>query len=209
MRSAGSARGVRRGYAVSGRGGRYAQAKLLRALQEREYLPLGATVPVRFEANVISAAAVSLEEAVAQGRFREDLRFRLDVIPLSLPPLRERPEDILYLFQHFSGLEVTAEARAMLCDYAWPGNVRELQNVAHYVLAFRRNGQVEAADLPERILRSGQGDGSAAPVANRPRLSVGATRSTGSRSTATPSSRPSRPVGGVAPQPHDVSASAA
>jgi DNA-binding NtrC family response regulator len=115
------------------------QARLLRVIQEREFTPLGDTSPRRVDVRIIAATNVDLKEAVRQGTFREDLYYRLSVVPIELPPLRDRREDILPLAQHFivkyneeNGRHVSEhiapEVLALLEAYAWPGNVRELEN---------------------------------------------------------------------------------
>jgi DNA-binding NtrC family response regulator len=116
------------------------QARLLRVIQEREFIPLGDTTPRRVDVRIIAATNIDLKEAVRQGSFREDLYYRLAVVPIELPPLRERREDILPLAQHFirkyneennrnvSDL-IAPDVLAMLEAYNWPGNVRELENV--------------------------------------------------------------------------------
>jgi two-component system response regulator AtoC len=112
------------------------QPKLLRALQEREFDRLGSNQPVRVDIRIIATTNRPLEEAVREGRFRSDLYYRLNVIPLTLPPLRERAEDIPELAGHFAALyrqpgaraELSPELLARLTEHAWPGNVRELAN---------------------------------------------------------------------------------
>jgi transcriptional regulator with PAS, ATPase and Fis domain len=114
------------------------QVKLLRALQEHEVTPVGASLPVRFDARILAATNKTLEDEVAAGRFREDLYYRLNVIEIPLPPLRERREDIPLLVKHFTGRagrnqddslkEISPEAMSALVEYDWPGNVRELEN---------------------------------------------------------------------------------
>jgi two-component system nitrogen regulation response regulator NtrX len=116
-----------------------AQAKLLRAIEAKEIERVGGAQPIRVDARIISATNKDLARAVADGRFREDLLFRLNVIPLNVPPLRERPSDIPLLVKHFTALHHvrtgqapprwTNEALAALGRYAWPGNVRELANI--------------------------------------------------------------------------------
>jgi DNA-binding NtrC family response regulator len=115
------------------------QVRLLRVIQQREFTPLGDTAPRRVDVRIIAATNVDLKEAVKQGTFREDLYYRLSVVPVELPPLRDRREDILPLAQHFirkfneeNGREVSEnlapEILALLEKYSWPGNVRELEN---------------------------------------------------------------------------------
>lgn len=115
------------------------QAKLLRVLQEQQFHRLGSSEPVRVDVRIIAATNTNLERAIAEGRFREDLFYRLNVIPIHLPALRERIEDVPVLAAHFAGKICRAEgiplktltppAIARLCRYTWPGNVRQLQNV--------------------------------------------------------------------------------
>ncbi|HEX8707639.1 MAG TPA: sigma-54 dependent transcriptional regulator [Pyrinomonadaceae bacterium] len=115
------------------------QARLLRVIQEREFTPLGDTSPRRVDVRIIAATNVDLKEAVRQGTFREDLYYRLSVVPIELPPLRNRRQDILLLAQHFirkfneeNGRHVAEQIKpdvlALLEAYSWPGNVRELEN---------------------------------------------------------------------------------
>jgi DNA-binding NtrC family response regulator len=136
------------------------QVRLLRAVQEHEVTPLGANAPARFDARIICATNRDLEREVAEGRFREDLFYRLNVIELHLPPLRERREDIPLLARHFvkrtareqEQPEKPVEPAAMtaLINYNWPGNVRELQNAIER--AFTLSGDTLDADsLPPRV----------------------------------------------------------
>ncbi len=137
------------------------QTKLLRFLQEREFERVGGTQPISVDVRVIAATSRDLTSAVKEGRFREDLFYRLNVIPLVLPPLRERKEDIPVLANYFlkryaaetkkniSG--ITYEAAAMLQGYDWPGNVRELANVIERALVLVQGPEITEADLPLRI----------------------------------------------------------
>jgi DNA-binding NtrC family response regulator len=127
------------------------QCKLLRVLQEREYTSVGDTEPRSFDCQIISASSTRMEDAVARGLFRADLMYRLDVFPLNLPPLRERTEDILTLFIHFSGCTLNQNAAQTLLSYSWPGNVRELQNTATYAQTYSPDGTVNPDHLPYRI----------------------------------------------------------
>jgi transcriptional regulator with GAF, ATPase, and Fis domain len=115
------------------------QVRLLRVIQEREFTPLGDTAPRRVDVRIIAATNIDLKDAVRQGSFREDLYYRLSVVPIELPPLRDRREDILPLAQHFItkyneengrnvAEQVGPEVLALLESYSWPGNVRELEN---------------------------------------------------------------------------------
>jgi len=137
------------------------QAKLLRAIETREFTPLGTTEAASARFRLVSASNEKLEAAVADGRFREDLLFRLNTIVVTLPPLRERRDDIPLLFEHFLGRhaalyeiappDLTAEDIAALMAHHWPGNVRELRHVAERrTLAARRGrGSVAEAILPD------------------------------------------------------------
>ena len=135
------------------------QTKLLRFLQEREFLRVGGREPIRVDIRVLAATSRDLEEEIAAGRFRLDLYYRIGVVPLKIPPLRERIQDVPSLVAHFlhsiaSG-DVPPIDRAVfdaLSSYSWPGNVRELRNVVEYVLAMRgAEGPVTTADLPARV----------------------------------------------------------
>src|SRR5205085_3719078 len=123
------------------------QVRLLRAVQEHEVTPVGSSAPARFDARVVCATNRDLEKEVSEGRFREDLFYRLNVIEIHLPPLRERREDIPLLARHFvkrtarekAQDEKTVEPEAMtaLINYNWPGNVRELQNAIERAFTLR------------------------------------------------------------------------
>jgi len=137
------------------------QVKLLRVLQERTFERVGGTRTYKTDARVIAATNQDLESLVAAKQFREDLFYRLNVVPVIVPPLRQRVEDIPLLIQHFMnqfndrrGAELTGatpEAMATLCEYSWPGNVRELGNIVERIAILKRRGQIEVADLPEKI----------------------------------------------------------
>ena len=137
------------------------QPKMLRALETRAVRPVGGSVEIPFDVNLVTATNRDLETAVAEGRFREDLFYRINVVHIELPPLRARGNDILLLAQHFLerftarsakrivGLS-TAVAKKLLA-YAWPGNVRELQNCMEQAVALARFEEITVEDLPERI----------------------------------------------------------
>jgi len=142
------------------------QAKLLRVLEEGIFIRLGGTKSIKVDVRLIAATNTVLKEAVAQGRFREDLFYRLNVVPLFIPPLRERIEDImplaLDLLQHFNEelnknfLGYTPEAAQLLEEYLWPGNIRELKNVIERTMILAGEGNIEAASLPQEIRKRGQ-----------------------------------------------------
>ena len=133
------------------------QVKLLRVLQEREFERVGGSETVKVDVRVVSATHRDLEKQIADGTFREDLYYRLNVFPITLPPLRDRPSDIPLLAEHFvqkyapgAGKKVRgidAGAAAALAAYPWPGNVRELENVIERALILTRGAEVSAADL--------------------------------------------------------------
>ena len=144
------------------------QVKLLRALQEREVIPVGATEAVPVDVRIIAATNRDLEEEIRKGAFRSDLYYRLNVIALHLPPLRDRREDIPLLARHFlekvvveaEGEEVgdgesstlSEEAMEALMVYDWPGNVRELENALERAAVVAENPEIEPEHLPERVL---------------------------------------------------------
>ena len=133
------------------------QVKLLRVLQERQVVRLGSRAPVTIDVRVVAATNVNLEDAVAAGRFREDLYYRLQVAALHIPALRERPGDILPLAQHFLGIygqrlglkdpQISAEAIDILKNHSWPGNIRELENVIHHALLVCKENVLRTEDL--------------------------------------------------------------
>jgi len=147
------------------------QAKLLRFLQERECERLGSTRPVKVDVRVVAATNRDLERAARAGSFREDLYYRLNVITLHLPPLRERREDVPLLASHFAAQTsrrlgrpiagFTPEARACLLRYDWPGNVRELANAVERAIVLGEDDLIRPEDLPEAVLEAGAGPGAA------------------------------------------------
>jgi DNA-binding NtrC family response regulator len=150
-----------------------AQAKLLRALQEGIVEPLGGGDPVEVDVRVLSATHRDLKAMVAEGRFREDLLFRLRVVDLELPPLRERGRDILLLARHFlasrGDCTLSPEAEEALLAYPWPGNVRELANAVERAAIFCRGGVVSREDLPADVRGGGLPSlGGTSPAAGAP-----------------------------------------
>ena len=150
------------------------QVKLLRVLQERVFERVGGSKTRAVDVRVISATNLDLEQAVEEGRFREDLYYRLNVIPITIPPLRARPEDIPLLVRHFldrlnrmnkgkiSG--VTPEALGLLQAYHWPGNVRELENFIERVVALKESGEIDAKDLPLAMRQTKKSGGPAMAI---------------------------------------------
>lgn len=137
------------------------QVKLLRAIQEREFERVGGTKSIKVNVRILTATNIDLEQAVLEKRFRKDLFYRLNVIPLTLPPLRNRQEDIPLLIDYF--LEkfnktkqkaitgIGSEARSILMRYPWPGNIRELENIVERVVVLKDEGLINPEDLPEKI----------------------------------------------------------
>lgn len=140
------------------------QAKLLRVLQERNYIPVGGNKIINTNVRIVAATHRSLREEVKNGRFREDLMYRLRVVPIFLPPLRDRREDISLLIWHFISLhnnqrlriikEIEPDAMRVLLDYAWPGNIRELHNVVEYSFAVGRGAILRLSELPPEFRES-------------------------------------------------------
>ncbi|HXU91420.1 MAG TPA: sigma-54 dependent transcriptional regulator [Methylomirabilota bacterium] len=134
------------------------QAKLLRVLQEREIERVGGTHPIKIDVRIVAATNLDLKRAVASGAFREDLFYRLNVVPIAVPPLRDRIEDLPLLVDHFirrynhecnKRIEaLTPDALAALSSYTWPGNVRELQNIVERTVVLVDGPLISAADLP-------------------------------------------------------------
>ncbi len=136
------------------------QVKLLRALQEREIIPVGGTRPIKINVRLIAATNADLEREVDAGRFRTDLFYRLNVIPVHLPPLRIRRDDIPLLIEHFlerldpnEKRQCDSEALHALLRYDWPGNVRELENVMERAVILNEGGPIRITDLPEKVVR--------------------------------------------------------
>jgi transcriptional regulator with PAS, ATPase and Fis domain len=144
------------------------QARLLRVLQEREFERVGGTRPIRANVRVVAATNRDLERAMREGTFREDLFYRLNVLSVTLPPLRERLEDLPRLAGHFTALfsrragrpvaGLSPEARACLLRYPWPGNVRELANAIERAVVLGEGDLIHPEDLPETLLETAPGD---------------------------------------------------
>lgn len=152
------------------------QVKILRALQERQFEPVGSTKTVTSDCRVIAATNEDLETEVQKGNFREDLYYRLNVIPIHLPPLRERREDIPLLIEHFLqgfnrkksyGIEgVSKEAMEVLVRYPWPGNVRELENICQRLCILKGEGVIEIEDLSSKLMQTRSLSNSQSPWAS-------------------------------------------
>ena len=137
------------------------QAKLLRVMQEREFMRLGGTDTIKVDVRIIAATNCDLREMVEEGRFREDLYYRLHVINIYLPPLRERKDDVPLLAQHFlekyrdennrRDIELGADALDLLMDYDWPGNVRELENVMERAVVLSSGSRIGADLIPDYV----------------------------------------------------------
>jgi DNA-binding NtrC family response regulator len=139
------------------------QVKLLRAIQERAFERIGGTKTIDVDLRIIAATNRNLDDLVREGKFREDLYYRLNVVPINIPPLRERKQDIPLLFAHFlersnsmnnASVEGFGEAAMeVLIDYDYPGNVRELQNLVERLVVLKKNGCISIEDLPEKFYR--------------------------------------------------------
>jgi DNA-binding NtrC family response regulator len=147
------------------------QTKLLRVIQEREFMPLGSSDSIKVDVRIVAATNADIKKLVDEGKFREDLYYRLNVINLALPPLRERREDIPLLVEHFfnkycrenekflddqgrSRLRFEPEAMQVLMDHSWPGNVRELENVVERAVVLAAQPSVPADVLPDHLLEA-------------------------------------------------------
>jgi two-component system response regulator AtoC len=137
------------------------QGKLLRVIQEREFMKVGDKEKIKLDIRIISASNKNLAESVRSGDFREDLYYRLSVVPIHIPPLRNRKEDIPLLINHFLKKfsnkmekplpEISPEAMEILMEYAWPGNVRELEHTIERILILEDTDTIRPIDLPSFI----------------------------------------------------------
>ncbi len=153
------------------------QPKLLRALQERVVVPVGGTKEQKLDVRVVAATNLDIDTALANNTFREDLYYRLSVIPIHLPPLRERRDDIPLLLRYFctkhnaGTVTFDKQSLALLNGYAWPGNVRELENLVERLLIMRNSDIITCIDLPDKIRSGGAVQGATpgqSPVINLP-----------------------------------------
>jgi DNA-binding NtrC family response regulator len=143
------------------------QGKLLRVLEERTFERLGGTQTLRIEARLVALTNADLQQAVSAGRFREDLFFRLNVVTLTVPPLRSRPADLMPLAEHLlatlravhgrPNAALSSAAKDALAAYSWPGNVRELRNALERALVFSSGDVIELPSLPEPVRNAGSG----------------------------------------------------
>ena len=138
------------------------QAKLLRIIEQKEFMRVGGSDIIKVKTRIVASTNRNLDDLVREGRFREDLLFRLKVVHLTIPPLRERREDIPLLINHFlkrfseehgkEGLEISSDVIRVLSRYNWPGNVRELKNVMESLVIFAQNSTISLSELPEEIV---------------------------------------------------------
>ncbi|RBP90576.1 PAS domain S-box-containing protein [Cytobacillus firmus] len=142
------------------------QVKLLKAIQEHEIQRVGGTRPIQVDTRIIAATNKDLEKMVEEGTFREDLFYRLNVIPIYIPPLKTRKEDISYLMDYFLEISnkkygtsayLTLEAENKLINYSWPGNVRELENLMERLVVIADKDEIQLTDLPQKIVNSSIG----------------------------------------------------
>ena len=156
------------------------QAKLLRVLQEKNFIPVGGNRTIDMDVRIVAATHRSLREEVKNGHFREDLMYRLRVVPIFLPPLRERREDISLLIWHFISQhndervriidKIDPDAMRLLLDYRWPGNIRELHNVVEYAFAVGRGSTLRLSELPPEFREPQVGDTLKRPNKRSPQL---------------------------------------
>ena len=140
----------------------FAQAKLLRVLQEKEVTRVGGNAPIPIDVRVITATNRNLEQMVQDGQFREDLYYRLNILNINVPPLRDRKSDIPILIRHFldklsqtHGIakELSKSAEDVLIDYDWPGNIRELSNIIERIYYMSDSNTIELHDIPSQIIK--------------------------------------------------------
>ncbi len=161
------------------------QARLLRVLESGEYIKVGSSKVQKTDVRIVAATNVNLTRAIAEGRFREDLFYRLNTVPIQIPPLRERGEDIALLFRKFAfdfsekyrmpGIQLTEDARAMLMAYPWPGNVRQLKNITEQISIIETHREINSSIL-QRYLP-------AQPVDNRLPMLMGSNGGSGGGKT--------------------------
>ena len=135
------------------------QAKVLRVIQEKEFERVGSSKSIKVDIRFVAATNMNLEKMVEEGKFREDLYFRLNVYPIKIPPLRNRPDDIPFLADYFlkkqsKSINITPEAMEVLISYSWPGNVRELQNIIEQSSIIAAGEDIDINHLPIKIRNS-------------------------------------------------------
>lgn len=152
------------------------QVKLLRVLQEREFIRVGGIKTISVDVRIIAASNKDLKELVKEGKFRQDLYYRLNVVPVTIPPLRERPEDIPILAHHFLNIynerynrskQLTSEVVEIFIRYSWPGNVRELENVIERLVVTSEDNQITKKDLPGEFFNKDEMNNSAGVYVSR------------------------------------------
>lgn len=144
------------------------QARLLRVLENGEFIPVGASQPIKTNVRIVAATNVNMADAIRNGRFREDLYYRLNTVPILVPPLRERGDDIALLFRRFASdyasmyqvppLELSADAKRFLITYRWPGNIRELRNITERMSILEQNRLIEPEVLRNYLSAAGLQD---------------------------------------------------
>lgn len=137
------------------------QARLLRVLETGEYIRVGGTKVMKTDVRIVAATNVNMQKAISEGRFREDLYYRLNTIPVQMPPLRERGEDIILLFRLFAlqmaekyrlpKITLTEDAKRVLMKYKWPGNVRQLKNITEQMSVLSQQREIDAEALLQFI----------------------------------------------------------
>jgi len=142
------------------------QIKLLRVLQEREFERVGGTKTIKVDVRIIAATNRDLEKAIKEGKYREELYYRLNIVPIYLPPLRERKDDIPLLLNHFLNifnlrtkkniLEITTQAQEILLQYDWYGNIRELENVVERMVVLAKGDKIDVEDIPKSIIKANE-----------------------------------------------------
>ncbi|MDP3938201.1 MAG: sigma 54-interacting transcriptional regulator, partial [Deltaproteobacteria bacterium] len=140
------------------------QAKILRVLQEKEIQRVGGVETIKIDVRLIAATNKDLEQAIRKGTFRSDLFYRVNVVPIFLPPLRERREDVPLLLDHFLGKVIKGSGKSksqfsrkaldLLVNYEWPGNVREMENVVERVVTLTGRDHIEVEDLPDEVVNN-------------------------------------------------------
>ena len=142
------------------------QVRLLRVLETGEFIKVGSSKPLKTNVRTVAATNVNIPEAISKGKFREDLYYRLNTVPIVIPPLRERQEDIPLLFRKFAGdfaekyrmpnVRLSDEARVLLMNYRWPGNIRQLRNVTEQISIIEQDRQIDAETMRKYLPNQGK-----------------------------------------------------